>query len=392
MWFDMTQVTGTYEATYALLSAGVTGATSEGHSPNTRYGERLIHGEMPQAGYMTRSGFFANQIALAKAVEARITNEDVVVVAAAYDLSFTGHVVERALEAIGATALSVGTSNTICPMARTLGLMRFYHVSALVGTPQVVLDLARLDRSMNAAALHTLRTVVFIGGSSTPRRLERIADLWGAAKVQVFGSALMPAIGVPCARGEIHLSDNRVSVELGHPSSARIATGGKRGELLLRSRETPRQELAATATGELVELWPTSQPCKCGEAGPVLIPLGPLSDTIAMEYGRVSAIDVERVAYDCADLDPDLRCDTDGTRFRLSCTPKPGEPNSGAGLTRRLRARLRSELGIDARVDVRPADTASSATRTSSTAPREEPGGEGNELEQAPHVTKRVGE
>ncbi len=386
----MTQVAGNYEATYALLSAGVSGVTSEGQSPNARYGERLVDGEMRQAGYMTRSDFFANQVAFAKAVEARIAKEDVVVVAAPYDLSFTGHVAERALEAIGAAALSVGTSNTICPMARTLDLMRRYHVTAMVGTPQVVLDLALLDRSMNPAALHTLRTVVFIGGSSTPKRLERIADLWGAATVQIFGSALMPAIGVPCGSGEIHLSGDLASIELSHPSSARIATGGKRGELLLRSRDAPNQDVAPT--GEMVELWPTSRPCQCGDAGPVVIPLGPISDTIATEDGRVSAIDVERVAFDCADLDPDLRCDTDGTSFQVSCTPGPREPNSGAELTRRLRARLRSELRIEARVGVRPADPTSSATTTSSAAPGEEAGGEGNEAEQAPHLTRRVGE
>lgn len=350
----MPQATGP-EDTYALLAAGVTGAATGRRPASARYGERPAGRRARESRVMDGRDFYASQVTFAEAVAEHITREDTVVVAAPYDLSFIGHVAERALETIGATLLSAGSSDTVCPASRTLAIMRGYGATALVGTPRVALELARLDRSLYDAP-HTLDTLVLIGGTASPRGCERIADLWGAAAVRIFGTALLPTIGIGCPKGEIHVCGARSDVGVGHPSAARIAPGGLRGELWLSVRDGRRDGAVPTPTGELVELRPAAPPCGCGGTGPVVIPLGPVSETLPTEHGLLSPVDVERVAHGAADLAPDLHCGTDGTRFRLTCTPGPGEPCGGDELARRLEACLRDELGTDVHVAVGPPD------------------------------------
>lgn len=323
-----------------------------------RYGEWVDADGGQQAGFLHRQEFFQSQVELAHAVNGFISADDVTVVAVPYQLAFIGHVVERALELVGTTLVSVGTTDTICPMQRTLNLMRRFGASAMVASAARALDLARVDGSLIDGNRHALRSLVFIGEACAPKRLERIAALWGARSIPIFGTASLPVIAAPCRRGELHLTEEWHAADLWDPSEARVASGGVRGELLLQPARLSGGYGALIATGELVELWPDERICECGDPNPAVVALGSTACTVVTAAGPISVVDVERVLFDRVDLEPDFVCEIQDGQFHVLCTPAAGEHSRHIDLERFMRDCLLSELGTDVALTVaRPRTT-----------------------------------
>ncbi|GAB2464519.1 hypothetical protein [Streptomyces incanus] len=137
----------------------------------------------------SRPEWMRNQIDMALALSGLVTPDDVVIVAAPYELSLEGASVERAVEWLGASLISVGTSNTICPVPRLLGLLHRYRATTLVCSPQLAADLAALDEAGGrrpAAAFTREARPLFARGEAevfeTPTSAApyRIAELIGA--------------------------------------------------------------------------------------------------------------------------------------------------------------------------------------------------------------------
>ncbi len=323
-----------------------------GETPlGARYGEWVDAAGSTRAGLLPQEDFFRAQVDLARAVDGVLGAEDVVVVAVPYELTFVGHVVERALELVGATLIGIGTSNTICPMPRTLGLMRRYGVTAMVASAATALELARADRAPGDGP-PLLRTLVVVDDGCAPARIDRIAALWGASAIPVFGTAAVPVIATPCGAGALHLTEDHPTADLLGPSDARSLAGGRRGELVAGPPRPTVGGGEVTATGQLVELSSGGWTCACGDPSRVVVPLGRVVDAVTTAAGPVSAVDVERVLFDHADLEPDLSCEIRGGRFHVTCTPIPGDRPRPVDLDRSLHARLLAHLGVDATVVV----------------------------------------
>lgn len=255
-----------------LLTPATRAAADDGAL--ARYGEGPGPAGDTRPHFLTRDAWARNQIDLAVALDALLTPDDVVMVAVPYELSFTGALVERAAELLGATVLSVGTSNTICPVPRALGLIRRYGVTALVCSPAVATELAAVDVTLGERpADSTVRRIVCVGEGVPPGGLDRIGTLWGASATAVLGTAAVPVVAVPCAHGALHLCADRLRATV-RPTGPDPA----RGELLL-APAGPDGAGTAEATGERVELRPGPD-CPCGDRGPVLVPLGPVAGPV----------------------------------------------------------------------------------------------------------------
>lgn len=348
-------MTEIYETFQGLLASG-SGSTVIDRpeaAVGARYGEWIDADGDRRAGLLPRPEFLLSQIELATTVSGSVSAGDVAMVAVPYELTYTGHVVERALELIGTTLIGVGTSDTICPRARALDLMARYDISVLVSSPSRALELARLEAAKRGPGeRHRLRSLVVIGDPCSPRRLARIAELWGARAVTILGTRAMPVVATPCTHGELHLAGEWLSADLRDRSPARYAEYGRRGELLIQ----PARPLAGggetTATGELVELWPRDRSCVCGDPSPVVVPLGRVAESLVTAAGPVAAIDVERVLFDqVVALEPDFDCAVRHGQFYVRCAPTRGTTVDHAELARFMHDRLLAELDVD--VDVR---------------------------------------
>ncbi|WP_330283719.1 hypothetical protein [Streptomyces sp. NBC_00588] len=321
------------------------GDTARGRDAvHARYGERVAPSGAAQPIVMTRDEWILNQIDLTLALDRLLTQDDVVVSAVPYELSFIGAEMDRVIEMVGASVISVGTSRTICPMPRLLDLIEQYEVTALACSLSFAAELASLALSRGQRPEDsTIRAVICAGEACSTERLDRIGAVWAATTCALYGTPTTPTTAVSCEHGRLHLCGNRHRAEV---------RDGHRGELLLDG----------APTGELVELWPADRRCDCGAASRVLVPLGSLAAALPGPDGPVSAVDVERIVFQHAGLAPHFACDSRAGGFHVTCAvADPTTPADGA-LHRLIRGRIVDALGVEAEVTVVDAKDWSTAT------------------------------
>ncbi|MFI0267089.1 AMP-binding protein [Streptomyces luteogriseus] len=323
-----------YERFLDLLTRGP-GAAADGRDAHkARYGERLDPSGASHPVVLTRDEWIRNQIDLTLALGRLLTEDDVVVSAVPYELSFTGAQVDRVTEMVGASVISVGTSGTICPMPRLLGLIEQYEVTALVCSPSFAAELAGLAASLGRRpANSTIRTIVCVGEACSTERLDRIGAAWAARTTALYGTPSTPTVAVACERGALHLCDQRLRAEV---------RGGARGELLLDG----------TATGEAVELWPADRRCDCGCESRVLVPLGSMASAVRGPDGLVSAADVERIVFRHRRLAPHFACVVRDGTFHVTCAVTDSQAVDTGAMRRAIRSGIDEALGVEAEVTI----------------------------------------
>jgi len=327
-----------YEQFLDLLTrpGGTRGPGPEGPAgPLARYGERADARGTARPVALTREAWISHQIDLALALGRLLTEDDVVVSAVPYELSFLGAAVDRAVELTGASVISTGTSGTICPLPRLLGLIEQYEVTALVCSPGFAAHLAGVAVALGERPrASTVRTVVCVGEAASPERLQRVGAAWGAARTAaVHGTPSTPVVAVPCEAGALHVCA-RLRAEV---------PGGPRGEL----------HLDGAPAGELAELHPAGEACGCDAASPVLVPLGSTATALPGPDGApVTAVDVERVVFREPSLAPHFACEVLDGAFRVTCAVDDPEQTPADALRARLRNRIRDALGVGAEVTI----------------------------------------
>ncbi|MER7895606.1 hypothetical protein ABTX62_05590 [Streptomyces sp. NPDC096046] len=299
-----------------------------------RYGERVDPSGGSQPIVLTRDEWMRNQIDLTLALGGLLTEDDVVVSAVPYELSFIGAEVDRVIEMVGASVISVGTSGTICPMPRLLGLIEQYEVTALVCSPSFAAELATLAVALGRRPEDsTIRAIVCVGEACSTERLDRIGAAWAARSSALYGTSSTPTVAVACESGALHLCDHRLRAEV---------RGGLRGELLLDG----------SPTGELVELWPADRGCDCGSTSRILVPLGSTASAVRGPDGLVSTLEVERIVFRHSRLAPHFACDLRNGTFHLTCAVADPRAVDVDAMRRAIRSGIGEALGIEAEVTV----------------------------------------
>lgn len=288
---------------------------------------------------MTRPEWMLNQIDAALALGDLITPDDVVVVAAPYELSLEGASVERAVEWLGASLISVGTSNTICPLPRLLDLIHRYGVTTLVCPPQLAAELAALDEAAGRHPGASGLTTLIATRPSAPERLRRIAAKWGASATEIFSTPARPATATPCGFGRLHVSDDRFTAYLRSPAPGRIHTDGTRGELVLGSHpESPAP--VPLPTGQLVEFRPPGTHCACGSSSQTVIPLGRVADAVTTPEGLLSQVDVEHCLFASPQPQGRVTSRPEGGHLSVTCAVRSGTARQQPPLQKLIRSRF----------------------------------------------------
>ncbi|MFC8142777.1 hypothetical protein ACFUKV_13650 [Streptomyces paradoxus] len=329
-----TSIATHYEQFLELLTRDPRDTADGRDAHRARYGERADPSGGSQPIVMTRDEWILNQIDLTLALGRLLTEDDVVVSAVPYELSFIGAEVDRVIEMVGASVISVGTSGTICPMPRLLGLIEQYEVTALVCSPSFAAELASLAASLGKRpADSTIRTIISVGEACSTERLDRIGAAWAAKTSTLYGTPSTPTVAVACDHGALHLCDHRLRAEV---------RGGLRGELLLDG----------SPTGELVELWPAGRRCDCGSDSRVLVPLGSAASAVRGPDGLVSALDVERIVFGHRRLAPHFACAVRDGTFHVTCAVAGPQTVDEGAMRRAIRSGIGEALGVEAEVTV----------------------------------------
>lgn len=260
----------------------------------SRYGESTGTSGRPTSAFVTYGDWIRGNVWVERALRPFVSPDDVAFVAIPYELTFASYDLDRALEHLGATLVPVGTLNQVCPFPRLVEMMATVHPTLLVCTPGRALRLYDMlrERGHDPADVG-LRTLLYVGETSAPARLAKIAALWGVRLVSAYGSTETNSLALPCPHGALHLVEGRHFFEVVSPRSGSRVPAGEEGELVLTSLRTRAMPLIRYRTGDRVRV--REAPCPCGGAGRVLEHLGRIAEAVHSGPREISRIDLEEV-------------------------------------------------------------------------------------------------
>ena len=257
-----------------------------------RYGESTGTTGKHTSSFMTRSDWEENISRVTHALLNYYTNEDVVFIMIPYELAFSSFDLEKSFWNIGATVVSVGAKNSICPMDRVAEMLIDLKPNSIVCSPTRairVYDL--LKQKGNNPKEVNLKTIFYIGETCSNAKLEKIKKLWGVELVSVYGSSETNSLALPCELGNQHLTEDRFYFEIINTESGEIIKEGNVGELVVTTLTHRAFPLIRYRTGDIVEL--STSECKCGSKFRTIKHLGRGIDTILISGKKISKLEVE---------------------------------------------------------------------------------------------------
>jgi phenylacetate-CoA ligase len=260
-----------------------------------RYGESTGTTGPPTSSFFTVDDWMAGNVGVERALRPFFGPGDLVFVAIPYELTFASYDLDRALERLGATVVPVGALNDVCPFERTARMLQTLHPTGLVCTPTRALRFFDLIESQGGDPRAVgLRTLLYVGETCAPARLEKIARLWGIRLISAYGATETNSLALPCAHGQLHLSEDRYLFEVVDPESGEaLGAGEQRGELVLTSLLSRAMPLLRYRTGDMVTL--LAAECACGDRRRVLRHHGRVEDRFQVGARTLLRIEVEEV-------------------------------------------------------------------------------------------------
>lgn len=259
-----------------------------------RYGESTGTTGPPTSSFFTVEDWMAGNVGVEHALQSFFGPADLVFIAIPYELTFASYDLDRALERLGATVVPVGALNDVCPFERTARMLQALRPTGLVCTPTRALRFFDLIESQGGDPRAVgLRTLLYVGETCSPSRLERIAGLWGIELVSAYGSTETNSLALPCRHGRLHLAEDRYLFEVIDPETRAPIDDGRRGELVLTSLRSRAMPLLRYRTGDLVTV--EAGACPCGDRRRVLRHHGRTDDRYLVGKVGVMRIDLEEV-------------------------------------------------------------------------------------------------
>jgi phenylacetate-CoA ligase len=263
-----------------------------------RYGESTGTTGSPTSAAITYADWIGGNVSVERALGHIFGPSDLVFIAIPYELAFASYDVDRALEHLGAAVVAVGTLTRVCPFERMVAMMHTVRPSGLVCTPSRALRLFDLLRADGYDPLAVgLRTFLYIGETCSPIRLEKIAEHWQVQLTTAYGSTETNSLGLACARGGLHLTEDRHAFEVVDPVTgepvASDTNGDLTGELVLTTLCAQAMPLLRYRTGDLVTV--AAAPCPCGSPRRTLRHHGRVSEQIQLGDQIIIKVELEQV-------------------------------------------------------------------------------------------------
>jgi phenylacetate-CoA ligase len=213
------------------------------------------------------------------------------------------HLIQLVAQQGGGVAIPAGNINWDVPFPRALDLACTTGASVLAGLPMepIVLGEIARARGLDLRRDVPLRTL-FLGGSPLPPAMQRrLARLWGARVVELYGSTETMLLGTSCGEGTLHLEAELAHCEILEETRDVAAAPGAVGRLVVTTLAVEGSPLVRFDTGDLVR---GAGACGCGDTRPGVTVLGRAADAVELagqRYFPFELIDASAAAADAVD-------------------------------------------------------------------------------------------
>jgi phenylacetate-coenzyme A ligase PaaK-like adenylate-forming protein len=202
------------------------------------------------------------------------------------------HLIQLIAQRGGGVAIPAGNINWDVPFPRALELAERTGAHVLAALPLEPIVLAEIARARGVDPATLALDALFLGGAPLPPALQRrMARVWGARVIELYGSTETMLLGTSCTRGTLHLEPSLAHCEL-------VPTGAGDDRLVVTTLGVEGSPLVRFDTGDVVR--PTG-PCPCGDPRPGIVVLGRAADAIALGGRRLFPYELIDAAAGAAD-------------------------------------------------------------------------------------------
>jgi len=208
------------------------------------------------------------------------------------------HIVQLVAQQGGGVAIPAGNINWDVPFPRALELLRDVGAHVVAGLPIEPVVLGEIARAAGVDPAATTVDTLFLGGAPLPPSMQRrLARVWGARVIELYGSTETMLLGTSCNEGTLHLATDLAYCEMLDVDDDAPATGDV-GRLVVTTLAIDGSPLVRFETGDVVRI---TAPCACGNGEPGVVVLGRQADVLRTGGETLYAFDVVDAAAAAAD-------------------------------------------------------------------------------------------
>lgn len=302
-----------------------------------RYGESTGTTGEPTSSYITHEDWIQGNVWVEHAFRNFFRSGEMVFVAIPYELAFASYDIDRALEAVGATVVSVGILNQVCPFDRMVDMIHELRPSCVVCTPTRALRIYDkfIEKGYDVRQ-SGLNKLFVVGETCSAAKLHRICQLWNIDTiVNAYGSTETNSLALPCRFGRLHLTEDRHLFEVVDPETNAPVASGDRGELIITSLVAKAMPLLRYRSGDLVEL--DEIQCSCGSTRRVVHHHGRVADRFVIGTTVIQRLDLEQVVLSNPNVGIYYVADVQDDRLHIFVTPEDDERNTCLAISEQVR-------------------------------------------------------
>ena len=325
-----------------------------------------LHASSGTTGKPTVVGYTKNDMEMWKEMIARIvtmagvTDEDTAQISFGYGL-FTGAFgLHQGLEHIGATVIPMGGGNT----EKQIMIMKDFGTTALISTPSYALHMAEIAREMGVDPRKDLKLKwgLFGGEGSTEAMRREINDAWGIFSTENYGMSELigPGVSGECLHlNGMHINEDHFIPEIINPETGEILPEGSVGELVITTISKEALPIIRYRTSDITSLH--YDKCACGRTTVRMAKIsGRSNDMLILGGVNVFPSQIEEVLFNVEGIGPhyQIKVFKKGYLDRIEVDVELIDANyldsfaKLESLNQTIRHRLRTVLGIDAKVNL----------------------------------------
>ena len=269
-----------------LQAAGPHGTRAVPLEAVCHYGESSGTSGASNSTWLT-AGDFARDAAAIRAAHPDVFAPGRVILNRFPFMAAPAHLIQLIAQGGGGIAIPAGNINWDVPFPRALELAERSGTRVLASLPLEPVVLAELARARGLDPASLGIDVLFLGGAPVPPAYQRrLARVWGARVIELYGSTETMLLGTSCAAGTVHPETALAYCEVVDERLV-VTTIGIEGSPLVRFD-----------TGDVVRV---TRDCACGDPRPGLVVLGRAADAIEIGGRRLFPYELIDVGADAAD-------------------------------------------------------------------------------------------
>lgn len=291
---------------------------------------------------------------------AGVTDEDTAQISFGYGL-FTGAFgMHQGLEHIGAAVIPTSSGNT----ERQIMIMQDFGSTALISTPSYALHMAEVAREMGIDPKKDLmlKWGLFGGEGSTEAMRRELNEAWGIFSTENYGMSELigPGVSGEClALKGMHINEDHFIPEIIDPATGKVLGPGQVGELVITTITKEALPVLRYRTKDITSLH--YETCDCGRTTVRMAKVQGRSDDMFIIGGvNVFPSQIEEVLISTEGIGPhyQIRVYKKGYLDKIEVDVELVDANvldsfqRLENLTQHIRGRLRTVLGIDAKVNL----------------------------------------